>query len=199
MISKSRSLLFSMFSILLLAAGTAFAQPAVDQSAPAADPVQFTMALGGPGAGQVLYQSLTVGVDGRLRELRLPIGCASGTVNLEIFPADPTTDLPLAGASAIVSQSYPYDFFPEVVSLDYQPLPLGARTGVTAGDYIVIVLSNPTGSCGIAFGVAGDAYAGGTAQANDLDSPDGPSPWSSSGFDDMPFQFVTIRTGSRRP
>lgn len=174
------------------------APPVLDQQAPVADPVPFTLALGGAGSRQVLYQSVTVGLRGRLTELRLPIGCASGEIILEIFNANPD-GLPVAGERPRLRRHFRADMFPEIVSTDFYPLPLGGRVGVTAGERIVIVLSNPTGSCGIAAGKAGDGYLGGTGHADDTTDTFPPVPMSLSGFDDMPFQTLVRRTGPRAP
>lgn len=193
---NKRRLSSSVCACLLLVSGAATAQPGVDQSSPVADPIQFTWALGGI-YNQVLYQSLTVGGNGRLHELRLPIGCASGEINLEIYTADPSTGLPAAGSPRL-SRTYPATDFPEVVTGDLYSLPLSPRYGVTAGDVIVFVLSNPTGSCGIAWSNLGDPYIGGTGNAEDTVNGV-PVPLSLSSTDDLPFEFVTIRSGPRRP
>jgi hypothetical protein len=174
------------------------APPILDQEAPVADPIPFTLALGGAGSRQVLYQSLTVSLTGRLAELRLPIGCASGEVIVEIFNANPD-GLPVAGERPRLTRRFPADTFPDIVTVDYQPLPLGGRVGVTAGERIVIVLSNPTGSCGVAAGEAGDGYLGGTGHADDTTNIFPPVPMSLSGFDDMPFQTLVRLTGRRAP
>ncbi len=169
----------------------------MDQEALPEDPIPFTYALN---SGQVLYQSLTVGLSGRLAQLRLPIGCESGTVIVEIFNAD-SDGLPVAGERPRLTRRYRADFFPEVVPLDFQALPLGGRVGVTAGNRIVIVLSNPTGSCGIAFGVPGDAYFGGTGHADDTTDVFPPVPLNiSAGMgDDLPFQTFVRLTGPGSP
>ena len=174
------------------------AAPVIDQGAPPADPIPFTYALGGP-SEQVLYQSLTVGLSGRLAELRLPIGCFDGEVIVEIFNAD-ANGLPAAGESPRLTRRFRADLFPEIVFVDFQALPLGGRVGVTAGDRIVIVLSNPTGSCGIAAGFPGNAYLGGTGHASDLVNVD-PVPLNISpgGADDLPFQTLVRLTGPSSP
>jgi hypothetical protein len=174
------------------------APPVLDQVALPNNAEPFTYALN---SDQVLYQSLTVGLSGRLAELRLPIGCGSGEVIVEIFNADPTTGLPVAGGLPRLTRSFRADMFPEVVSIDFQPLPLGGRVGVTAGDEIVIVLSNPTGSCGIAAGVEGDIYTLGTGHADDLTNifPPVPLNISPGGGDDLPFQTLVRRTGPPSP
>lgn len=187
----------SMCLSLLLLSGVVTAQPAVDQSSPVADPILRTWVLGGS-SNQVLYQSLTAGVDGRLRELRLPIGCGSGEIILEIYTADTSTGLPAAGSSARLSRTYPATDFPVTVTGDLHSLTLSPRYGVTAGEVIVFVLSNPTGTCGIAESNAGDPYLGGTGNAKDTVNGV-PVPLSLSGTDDLPFEFVTIRSGPRRP
>ena len=172
------------------------ARPVLDQSAPVAEPIPFTFALGGPGSMQVLYQSFRVGITGRLAELRFPIGCHSGEVIVEIFDADATTGLPVAGASPRLRRSFLADMFPEIVMAEFQPLPLGGRVGVTAGEEIVVVLSNPTGSCGIAAGIVGDGYLNGTGHADDTTDIFPPVPLSLSGDRrDLPFQSLIRVTG----
>ncbi len=185
--------------VFCLVAQVQAAPPVPDQEAPAADPIPFTFALGG-GSGQVLFQSLTVGLNGRLAELRLPIGCASGEVILEIFNANPS-GLPVAGERPRLRRRFAADMFPEVVSGDFQSLPLGGRVGVTPGERIVIVLSNPTGSCGIAAGVAGNGYLGGTGHADDTTDifPPVPLNLSPTNPDDLPFQTLMRLTGRRAP
>jgi len=176
------------------------AAPVLDQEAAVADPIPFTFALGGAGSRQVLYQSLTVGLNGRLAELRLPIGCESGEVILEIFNANPD-GLPVVGETPRLTRRFAADSFPVDVSGEFQALPLGGRVGVTAGDRIVIVLSNPTGSCGIAAGVAGDVYLGGTGHADDTTDifPPVPLNISETNPDDLPFQTLVRLTGPRAP
>lgn len=191
--NRARGLFFSLL-VIGLAAPPAAAAPVVDQTSPVADPIPFTWALGGP-SEQMLYQSVTVGIDGRLGELRLPIGCESGRVILEVYTADASTGLPAAGAVPRLTRSYPANFFPEIVTVDFQTLPLGGRAAVTAGETIVFALSNPTGSCGIAWGVAGDGYTDGTGHAADSVNGFVPVPLSLSGTDDLPFVTVVRRPG----
>ena len=176
------------------------APPVLDQQAPVADPIPFTFALGGTTSRQVLYQSLTVARNGRLAELRLPIGCESGEVIVEIYNAN-ADGLPVAGESPRLTRRFAADLFPEEVSTDFQPLPLGGRVGVTAGERIVIVLSNPTGSCGVAAGVAGDGYLGGTGHGDDTTDPFPPVPLNESDTnpDDLPFQSLVRLTGPAGP
>ena len=196
---KNKHLLSLLFipMVFCLAAHVQAAPPVLDQQSPVADPIPFTWTLDGP-SGQVLYQSLTVGLRGRLAELRLPIGCESGEVIVEVFNADPS-GLPITGERPRLTRRFAANLFPEIVFTDFQPLPLGGRVGVTAGDRIVFVLSNPTGSCGIAAGVPGDGYLGGTGQADDTANPFPPVPLLLSGTDDLPFQTLVRRTGAPAP
>ena len=176
------------------------APPVVDQSA-AVDPANpFNFALGG-GSGQILYQSFTVGIAGRLAELRLPIGCGSGEVIVEIFDAD-AAGLPATGASPRLTRRFAANLFPDIVTIDFEPLPLGGRVGVNPGDRLVMVLSNPTGSCGIAAGIGNDLYFGGTGHAADAVNSFVPVPLNLSAPtfpDDLPFQALVRRTGPPAP
>lgn len=193
-IKKSMSALVSLLS-LGLSSQSQGAAPVPDQFSPPENPIPFTYAVGGPSA-QVLYQSLTVGLGGRLAELRLPIGCESGQVILEIFDAD-SNGLPIPESSARLTRRYRADFFPVEVFIDFQTLPLGGRVSVNPGDRIVIVLSNPTGSCGIAAGQNGDGYLAGTGHGDDTTNPFPPVPLNISpgGGDDLPFQTLVRLTG----
>ena len=199
MTNKKHASIFATLLFALLGNYSQAAPPVVDQSAPAADPIPFTFALGGL-SGQVLYQSFTVGLGGRLAEIRLPIGCADGEVIVEIFDADPV-GLPVAGASPRLTRRFAANLFPTAVTTDFEPLPLGGRVGVTPGDRLVLVLSNPSGSCGIAAGVPGDAYLGGTGHAEDTTNPFPPVPLniSPTNPDDLPFQTLVRTTGPPAP
>ena len=193
----------SLLSVtLLLVGGYAVAQPAVDQSSPVdVGTLNSTWAIGGS-SSQYLFQSVTPSVNGRLRELRLPIGgCSTGTLNLGIFQADPATGLPASGTPALFTRSYPTSDFEPVVTGALQTLLLSPRVGVTAGEPIVFVLAmNDPESCGIVRSTVGDSYPDGTAHFQDdttlrriLPLDDG----TSSGMDDLPFELITIRTGRR--
>jgi hypothetical protein len=125
------------------------AAPVLDQSSAPDAGSPITLAVGGP-SGQVLAQTLTAAIGGRLAEVRLPIGCASGELVLQV------KDVALdgkPGTTVLATRRYPADLFPAVVTVDFQSLPLGGRVGLTPGDRIALVLSNPTGSCGVYPGV----------------------------------------------
>jgi hypothetical protein len=169
--------------------------PLLDQQAPVATPQPFTWALGGA-SKQVLYQSFIVGLDGRLVELRLPIGCESGEVVLQIFDAN-SDGLPIPGTEPRLTRSFAADTFPDIVLDDFHPLPLGSSVSVSAGERLVFVLSNPAGSCGIGGSVAGDAYLRGTGYGDDTTDPFPPVPLniSPTNPDDLPFQTFVRVTG----
>ncbi len=183
----------TLTTIAALFSTSAFAAPPVlDQSSPADPNAAVTFAVGGPSV-QVLSQTLTVGLSGRLAEVRVPIGCESGRVILQITDVD---TLGLPGSSVLAERRYPANFFPEVVTADFQSLPLGGRVGVTAGDRIAIVLSNPTGSCGVQPGPLGNPYTGGTGWADDTTDPFPPVPLSlGTNRADLPFQTFVRVTG----
>ena len=171
------------------------AAPVLDQSAPADPTASFTWALGGS-SNQLLAQTLTVGISGKLVEVRVPIGCGSGAVIVEIRDVDSSTGEP--GTTVLARRRYRADFFPGVVTATFEPLRLGGRAGVTAGDRVAIVLSNPTGSCGVQPGPSGDPYAGGTGYSQDDLAP---GVWirlntGAGATDDLPFQSWVRASGS---
>jgi hypothetical protein len=159
----------------------------VDQSAPTAPlPVGFTWAVGGL-SEQVLSQSVTAGIDGRLREVRIPIGCASGEVVMEIRDVNAAGE---PGGTVLYSESYRLALFDPIVTDEFTSLRvLGPPVRFTAGDRFAILLSNPTGSCGVWPGPVGDPYAGGKGWSDANDGPLVPL-LGSRGTDDLP--FITI-------
>jgi hypothetical protein len=183
------------YRTLLLAATAAAASTAVgmaaalvvDQSAPAAPPpIVGTWAVGGP-SEQVLSQTVTAGVDGRLREVRIPIGCGSGEVLLEVRNVNPAGQ---PGGTVLYSRTYRLALFETIVSDAFTSLPLhGPPLRFSAGDTFAISLSNPTGSCGVWPGPIGNPYAGGTGWADPNDGSIVPLSLG-TGQDDLP--FVTI-------
>lgn len=185
---------FALAAAALVSTAVFAAAPVLDQSAPADPGAPFTWALGGP-TNQVLAQTVTVGIGGRLPEVRVPIGCSSGTVVAEIRDVDVTGE---PGTTVLVRRRYRADFFPVIVSATFQPLRLGGRVRVSVGDRVAIVLSNPTGSCGVQPGPSGDPYAGGTGfSSDDLD----PGVWvplntGMGSTDDLPFQTYVRVTGA---
>ena len=185
-----RTLFRMTASIFVLVAAPAFAaEPVLDQSAPADPAAATTLALS---STQKLIQSFTAGLTGRLAELGLPIGCDSGEVIVEIYDADPA-GLPIEGTRRL-HRTYDANLFPTIVTAEFQPLLLGGRVGVTAGERLAIVLSNPSGFCGIQLSLPGDAYLDGTGWYDDPTDTFPPAPLG-NGTDDLAFQTFVRLTG----
>jgi hypothetical protein len=141
--SLVRALIVSAALSLSLAI-PAHAALVLDQHQQVIDTSLGSLVVGGA-YSQRLAQSWTVGIHGRLAEIRLPIACASGTLVLEIvelrggFPTGrvlrtetvPAADLPL---------TMPPVFQTVEIS---PPIPMGPS------DQYAFVLANPTGSCGL--------------------------------------------------
>jgi hypothetical protein len=157
----------------------------VDQSAPAADPpIPFTWAVGG---GQVLSQTVTAGVAGRLWEVRVPIGCAGGDVLLQIRDVTPAG---LPGPTVLYSRTFSGEDFPEVVTSEFRSFRLiGRPVRFAAGDRLTISLANETSTCGVWPGPLGSSYAGGGGWA---EGDDGSVVSLSVGTDREDLPFMTI-------
>ena len=164
------------------------AQPSLmlDQQAPPEDPPGsgITTAVGGL-YEQVVSQTVTVGIAGRLRAVEVPIGCGSGTLVLEIrdVNADGTP-----GPTVLSSETYAATDFPAPVTEAFRRLRIRGMTArFDVGETFAISLGNIGGSCGIWRGPIGDPYSGGTGWT---DATDGPIVPLSLGTDrdDMPFR-----------
>lgn len=167
------------------------AAPVLDQINPGDPAATFTLAIGGP-SSQTIAQTLTVGIEGRLTEIRVPVGCESGRLIAEIRDVNASTGLP--GATIIASRAYRAAHFPELVSADLTAISFGGRVRVTPGQQIAFVLANPTGSCGILPGVPGDSYVNGAGWTTDDVNPDW-VPLSLSGPDDFGFESYVRTSG----
>ncbi len=182
-------------NLSVLAALAAFpayaAAPVLDQQNPGDPAAAFTFAIGGPSA-QTVAQTVTVGLDGRLTEFRVPVGCDSGRLIAEIRDVDASSGQP--GATVIATRSYRSGHFAEIVSTDLTSISFGGRVRVMAGDQLALVLSNPTGSCGILPGAPGNPYPAGTGWAMD-DVNTNWVPLSLSGTDDVGFESYVRRPG----
>ncbi|MCC7241252.1 MAG: hypothetical protein IT180_04960 [Acidobacteria bacterium] len=178
---------------LTLPATAALAQfRVVDQSSPAAatDDVPFTWAIGG-GSGQVLFQTVTAGIRGWLREIRVPLACADGVLRIEIRDVDPATGEP--GTTVRRARNFAARRFDGPVTDEFQVLGVFPPLRMTPGDQFAFVLSNATGSCGVWPGPVGDPYAGGGgwffAAPNTTIAPLG----LGTGREDLPFETVVLR------
>ncbi len=201
---KIRAVAFAGAFALLAApffATAALADFVVDQSndAIAAAPAIPTTAVGG-GSSQRLAQTFTVGMTGSFAKLRLPLGCASGTLVIEIVEQSPAglpsgavlrrTSVPAASVRSVIpTPATMIDIF------------LVSPLNVTAGDRLAIVLTNESGECAVARADAGETYAGGEAYFIGL--PDAPD-WVTLDRDgvisvdpsDLPFQTLMEVPGS---
>jgi len=177
---------------LLAATSPAAAQPPslqIDQEQPAIDAGELTLAIGGE-SEQKLAQTFTVGLAGRLAEVRFPIGCGSGRLEVEIQGTTATGE---PDGSVLVRRSFRADALPGVVPATFVAFSLPRRLEVAPGDVLAIVLSNATGSCGVASGPDGDSYPAGRAWFDARPNPPGWVPLSpGSAEDDLPFQTVVF-------
>ncbi|MEM9233086.1 MAG: hypothetical protein AAGA69_02470 [Pseudomonadota bacterium] len=135
--------------------GAAQAQT-IDQSQPLFDEDGTITAIGGS-AEQKLAQTFTVGMDGDLTAIDIPVACAVGRLVVEIqgqtLSGEPD-GIPLA--SALV------DFIDiNGPGTDFERIFLSRDLPVSVGDKLALVLSNPMGSCGLLDAPAGDTYSGG--------------------------------------
>lgn len=169
----------------LLAAGPAFAQgQVIDQMQPLVDTAATLAIGGGPGSEQQLAQTVTAALDGDMNALFLPVACASGRLVIEI--RDVVGGLP--GSTVLLRRRVPASTLP-AVGLRFRRVALGGRVPVAAGDRFAIVLSNPTGSCGITRSIAGDSYAGGEGFFDARPNPPGWVPLGS----DLAFMQIVVR------
>jgi hypothetical protein len=168
-------------------AAPSFLRVAVDQSQPIADAAAtFTFAIGGPSA-QVLAQTFTAGASGKLRQVDLPVACDAGALVLQV--RDVTGGVP--GTTVLATETYDATTFapftPGVAT--FASLRVAPAPTLTAGMSYALVLSDPTGSCGILPGPVGDPYVGGAAFV--LDATTGTWQALSIGNDRDDLPFVT--------
>jgi hypothetical protein len=173
---------------LFLAASGAYAQDQViDQMQPLTDATMGPLAIGGgSGSEQMLAQTVTAALDGEMTALFLPVACASGRLVIEI--RDVAGSLP--GSTVLLRRRVPAASLPDV-GLRFRRIALGRRLPVAAGDRFAVVLSNPTGSCGLASSPAGDTYAGGQAFYDARPNPPGWLPLSPGS--DLAFMQLVVR------
>lgn len=190
----------ALAAAVLLAALSAVAVPAaaqppslrVDQQQPMIDAAKGTLAVGGGAASeQKLAQTFTVGVDGRLAEVRFAIGCEDGVLDVEIQGTTATGE---PDGVVLARRSFRAERLPSVVPGTFESLSLPRRLAVAPGEVLAVVLSNDTGSCGVAVGPDGDAYLDGRAFYDARPNPPGwiPLLGPSTPEDDLPFQTVVF-------
>lgn len=164
------------------------AQPRViDQSAPTeAAPISFTYAIGGP-SGQILYQVVTTGVTGQLREVRVPLACADGRLRVEIRDVDAGG---MPGATVLRAREFDSRRFPGPVTDEFATLAVRPPLALAAGDRFTIALSNDGGSCGVWPGPMRDSYPGGNGWFLAAPNTGIERLGLGDGRDDLPFETV---------
>lgn len=161
----------------------------VDQQQPDLDPAGGTLAVGGD-SGQKLAQTVMAGMTGPMTQVELPIGCASGTLIVDIVALDADGR---PGARVLGSESIPAADLPSgsgVASIDVDP-PVDVREGRR----FAIVLRNPTGACGLASPPGRDTYARGRSYFDARPNPPG---WIERGGD-LPFKTLVDRPPAPPP
>jgi hypothetical protein len=178
------------FNLLLIAASAHAQSPSVfiDQMQPLIDTAVGGLAIGGA-SQEKLAQTVTVGRDGRLRGVFLPIGCDSGRLVVEIRNVESSG----APGSVLLARRA----FPAEQVTGFGPVFRYFRLGddhdllFVAGSRFAIVLRNPTGTCGILRGPVGDTYTGGSGFFGALPNPPGWVPFFPTETRlDLPFMTV---------
>jgi len=157
----------------------------IDQIQPDVDTTVGGVGIGGASAQQ-LAQTVTVGRDGKLVGIFLPIGCDSGRLVIEILnvEGDGPGNTLLYRRRIDAPQLAPIGPVSRLFRID-PGLPLAA------GDRLAVILRNPTGSCGLFQGPVGDAYAGGEGFFQALPNPPGWVPFSETESHlDLPFMTL---------
>jgi hypothetical protein len=158
------SLTLNVGFVLVLAAWACptAAQPpfsqVLDQEQPVFDATASFYAIGG-GSSQVLAQVVVAGVDGVLTEIELPVGCDSGRLVVEIRELSGVEP----AARALRRRPVSARMLPPTNPPVFRSFRFGRSLRFSAGDAFAIVLSNPSGSCGIPPGPIGDSYLPGQA------------------------------------
>ena len=181
-------LLFLLSLSLLLSCASAQAQSAatfIDQMQPLIDNTVGGLAIGGP-SQQKLAQTVTVAHAGRLRGVFLPIGCDSGRLLVEIRNVNPSGE---PGSLVLARQRFPAEDVAVIGPVFRYFKFEDSDLSFMAGNHFAIVLRNPTGSCGIFRGPAGNSYTGGAGFFDALPNAPGWLPLSGPDLD-LPFMTV---------
>jgi hypothetical protein len=193
-----------LLSAMLTAAVGAgvFAQPprvVIDQANAPASVADISYAIGGQ-SDQYLAQTVTVGVAGRLWEVRLPVGCATGDLVLEIrdVGSDGKPGTRVLRQLTFDAASNP-ELYPPSLTSEFRILRVTGRPlNFAVGDTFAIVVANAArydGSCGLWPGNPGNTYAGGQGWFQG-DSPFG-RVWNPISIgrpdEDLPFQTMMFR------
>ncbi len=177
--------------LLIVVSGTiapvAEAQTSVlDQVQAVIDSSVGGLAIGGL-SDQRLAQTVTVGIDGQLVGVMLPIVCASGRLIVEI--RDVVGGEP--GPNVLSRRRFPAQRIPDLGATFQFFQVRGGGLRLMAGDQFAIVLDNPTGQCGIFRGPVGDSYTAGEGFFEALPNPPGWVPFSETETRlDLPFMTM---------
>ena len=141
-------------ALLALSAPAAIAADIVDQEQTMTTTTPF--AIGGD-AEELLAQSFTLGMAGEMTHIRIPVACSSGELIVEIqrLGADGLPNGDVVTRARVPAADIPPPLG-DFVSIYFSP-----PVTVSPGEKYAIVLSNPTGECGMLSGPAGDSYPGG--------------------------------------
>ncbi len=188
------TLILGLLLVLTAAAPRANAQPpftqVLDQEQAVFDASANFYAIGGD-SDQILAQVVVAGIGGVLTEVQLPIGCGSGRLIVEIRE--------LSGVEPAARprrrRSVPARMLPPTNPPVFRSFLFGRSLRFAAGDAFAIVLSNPSGSCGIPSGPIGDSYLPGQAFFEAAPNEPGWVPFSDTEERlDLPFKtFMLIR------
>jgi hypothetical protein len=129
------------------------------------DQQQTTVTLGTLGEGWLvglagesdyqLAQTVTAGIGGRLSRVELPIECEGGTLIVEITDV---VDGDEPGTTVLSRTEVDGSLFPPDTGFPFRAIDLAAAPRISAGVRFAIVLSNPTGRCGVGMGTLLDLY-----------------------------------------
>lgn len=145
------------------ALGPAHADLIVDQSNLAFGPAPSipTLAIGGSSRQQIA-QTFTVGMTGDLGAIRMPIGCESGALDVELREAAPDGRPTgrLIRRFSLPAATYPREVpdAPPLLDILFSPTVV-----VRSGDRLSVTLANPTGSCAVRRAAPGETYPRGDA------------------------------------
>jgi len=168
MIRLTKRVLFGLSVVLFPLTAVAIPPATVlDQLQSQIDGTVGGAAVGGA-SNQRLAQTVTVGFDGRLGGVHLPIACTDGTLEIEVRDVTATG---LPGSVVLDAHSFPAAHLPNI-GIVFRFLRLG-NIPLLAGDRIAFVLDNPTGVCGIFQGPVGNTYSDGSGFFEALPNPPG--------------------------
>lgn len=102
-----------------------------------------------------LAQTVTAGIGGRLSRVEFPIECEGGTLVVEVTDVV-ASDEP--GTTVLSRTEVEASLFPPGAGFPFRAIDLATAPRISAGVHFAIVLSNPTGRCGVGMGTSLDLY-----------------------------------------